>query len=337
MSRASVRSRPVRAAQSAALVLASLAIALGLAEIGARWILPPDQPALIPAEQQVVQFDAELGWRNRPGTYRASFQAGGRSYPVTTTIGPTGERRHALSPAAEDAREDVAVVGCSYTFGCGVNDDDVYAARLARAEPGVNVVNLGTNGYGTYQALLTLERRYAQRPPPRVVIYGFLAHHAARNAATARWRAVVSAVQNEGAPRVPYVTLDAAGQLVRHPPEGLPPMPLCGWSRLCRELRLLSPYHPDPPPPAREEATRKLIAAMRDWAAARGARLVVALLESGDVPRYEAFLRGAGIPFVKVAKGYRFLPFDPIHPTEEFHADVAARLVTELRDDGALR
>lgn len=67
----------------------------------------------------------------------------------------------------------VVVLGDSFTFGEDVSDDETYCARLARAMPGVDVINMGVHGYGYDQMLVTLEED-GVRYQPEVVVIGFL-------------------------------------------------------------------------------------------------------------------------------------------------------------------
>jgi hypothetical protein len=72
------------------------------------------------------------------------------------------------------------VIGDSYTFGEGVNDDQTYCADLERLLDGVEVLNLAVHGYGTDQQLLRLQLDgLAYRPD--VVVLGYYEDDVARN------------------------------------------------------------------------------------------------------------------------------------------------------------
>jgi hypothetical protein len=322
-------------APKAALLVVSVVVALGVAELAARLLLPSDVPPPVEGEANVIEADAELGWRNRPGGHVVRHRTGGRTYPVTVTVGADGARLPGLPrPAAPPSTADVAVIGCSYTFGWGVNDDETYAAILARRFPRYRVVNLASNAYGTYQALLSLERRYRDRPAPKLVIYGFLAHHADRNVVTAQWQRILTVMRRAVAIDVPYVSVTERGKLVRHPPALFgTPWP-CAVSVLCRSAYHLGRMWLDPGSAQKEAAMRALFLSLQEWAGARGARLLVALLDRTDTPRYEAFLTARGIPYVKAESDYAMLPYDGLHPGPEFHADVADRLERAMRASG---
>jgi hypothetical protein len=329
--------RRLTASRKIALVLSSIGVTLLLLEAGFRVFFPnylgPPPETFGPV---VVEFDPDLGWRNRPGSYRASYQVNGQEYGVTITIGPSGERQLGAPDAdTEGTGGEIAVVGCSNTFGWGVSDGDTYSASLARAFPRYRFVNLAANAYGTYQALLSLERRYAQAPPPKAVIYGFIAHHAERNVASREWTRTVTVFSRERTPLIPYVSLSADGRLERRAPRGVDYPPLCAWSKLCRNWYLLATsIRADPRLEPKDELTEMLITAMGDWAARHGAIFIVALLDREPVPRYDTFVRERRIAHVRAEPGYRMLPYDRGHPGWAFHVDVAERLERTMRDLG---
>jgi hypothetical protein len=81
-------------------------------------------------------------------------------------------------------------MGCSYTFGEGLNDDQTLAARVSR-ELGysANVVNLGIPGHGPHQVLRELEtdRLPGVTRPVKHVIFETIYYHVRRTAGRARW------------------------------------------------------------------------------------------------------------------------------------------------------
>lgn len=73
---------------------------------------------------------------------------------------------------------DVMAVGCSWTYGWGVEDPETVARILGR-NLGVRVANLGVPSTGTTSAVRTIERH--RDLAPRVVLYTFMQDHLARN------------------------------------------------------------------------------------------------------------------------------------------------------------
>src|SRR5947207_8726652 len=115
--------------------------------------------------------DPVLGWRPIPGRYdREPYVPGGRAIHVT--FRPDGARDSGGDHRA--GKPDVLLVGCSFTMGAAVSDDETWAARLQELRPDVEIVNRGLGGYGTFQSLLLLEQLLAREGPsrPRRVLYG---------------------------------------------------------------------------------------------------------------------------------------------------------------------
>ncbi len=95
---------------------------------------------------ELLQFEPEIGWRNRPRV-DGYGDAQGVVYRITTD--PEGWRGHV---ALADA--DVVVLGDSFAFGHATDDDDFFADLIDR--PRIKAV--GANGYNMVQELLWLER-----------------------------------------------------------------------------------------------------------------------------------------------------------------------------------
>ena len=106
-------------------------------------------------EQTHGEYDALLGWINRPplhlpdlyghgGTFTTNHQRfrAGRDYPAEP---PAGVRRIVCS-------------GDSFTMGHSVADDQAWCALLAATMPAVETVNMGMAAYGIDQAFLWYRR-----------------------------------------------------------------------------------------------------------------------------------------------------------------------------------
>jgi hypothetical protein len=177
-----VGARLKSAAATAALVLASTAFGLVLAELGLRLF---GDFRIVP---QMFVTDENVGYRlesnvrevtERPGVYRYAW--------TTNAQGFRGERAYAVPKPAGGRR--VLMIGDSFTFGMGVDDDEIAAVRLEGAlrevcgDPGIEVVNTGVPSYGTSQELATLER-YGLPLQPDVVVLSVVSNDADDNLAT---------------------------------------------------------------------------------------------------------------------------------------------------------
>jgi len=109
--------------------------------------------------------DGKLGIQLNPGTFK--FKLNKKVKFKATHLG-NGQR---LIPKANPNRKDnVVFLGCSYTYGYGVNDNESFAAITQRKHPDWNVENTAIVGYGTAQHLLQLRNRVQEESPECVVL-----------------------------------------------------------------------------------------------------------------------------------------------------------------------
>lgn len=298
-----------RARPLASVVLAGVALlaSLSIAELGLR--LTGHRPWRLAAgeldEPVLHEPDPVLGWVNKPGTWEMPSRAPGGGPPSRVTFLPDGSRATAREETV--AADRVLLVGCSVTMGFGLPDEDTFPWKLQTSHPNVRVVNYGTAAYGTYQSLLRLERELGKKPPPRLVVYGFITQHEGRNVATYDWMRGLAQHSHRGHVAIPYVSLGPGRTLVRHPPAGFPRWPLDDRLvvvSLARDaiMRLVTRGRPQ----IAREATLRLIDEMNRLVAARGSKLVVALLLAEEPARgeYERFLDEHGIRSIDCAHAF---------------------------------
>lgn len=148
----------------------------------------PDAPRYVP---EYAEVEDGFGIVPRAGVeVRSTRHAGDQLlYDVTYTIGEDGLR---VTPGAAAAADGEAIVlfGGSFTFGEGVEDDETFAAQLARALPTTPVRNAGFHGYGPHQMLRALETDRLDADLPsgvRDVVYLALEGHEARVGGRVDW------------------------------------------------------------------------------------------------------------------------------------------------------
>lgn len=263
--------------RSLLLALASFAFALAVGEGVLRLVgFAPRLTTAPPGHDDPdwARADPVVGWANR---------AGGMGHPddpgrVPMHFWPDGERVSAPQPD-KPAHHRVLLLGCSFTQGWGVTEQETFAWQLNEAFPNVRFENFGVGGYGTYQALLTLERllRESAGAPPDFVLYDFMGDHPRRNVADFGWLKVLTS--SRGLYNVPpHVTLDG-DTLVEHPAGLIRPWPLEGVSAWVAALHDAWLGLDRPSDRAARESTNLLLARMDRDARAAGSRLVVVLLE----------------------------------------------------------
>lgn len=137
-----------------------------------------------------ILMDPDLGWRLVPGEYVADpdYEAWARKHglplppPGEIRVNSLGLRDDELERPKPPGQQRVWCMGDSSVFGNGVPRDETFSQRLeatlnrARGqEPtalprAVEVINAGTSGYSSFQALALLERNLDQQPDV-VIVY----------------------------------------------------------------------------------------------------------------------------------------------------------------------
>ena len=167
----------------------SLSLALGTGELVLRMWLPTpplewlhdySNRGFDPTDWQTLfcECDPALGWRG------VAHRSGWHSRPgfrVWVEQNSAGFRdvEHARDLAST---QQVFVLGDSFVWGCGVEQQDTLTARMSQLLPGVEWYNLGVCGYGTDQSLLSL-RCWADTWRPNWVCYLFFPNDISDNQA----------------------------------------------------------------------------------------------------------------------------------------------------------
>ena len=136
----------------------------------------------------LTRLDHELGYALNPGARVSATRKWSDTtlFRVTYTITDAGVRR-----TRGNARGDTWLfIGCSFTFGEGVEDQETLPARFSEQLGWeANVVNLAVPGWGAHHMLRMLEtgRLGGAVPPVKHVIYQAIQHHVKRAAGRVYW------------------------------------------------------------------------------------------------------------------------------------------------------
>ncbi len=108
----------------------------------------------------------------------------------TTTHVKTGNvvTRKIYDGAPDSSLPRIDFHGCSFTYGMGVSDTNVYPYLFARNRPDLVVRNYGCPGYSTLEALLILKQQKSENDLPKIVIVNYLDFHDERSAGSSQWR-----------------------------------------------------------------------------------------------------------------------------------------------------
>jgi hypothetical protein len=187
---------------------------------GLSWLLPesfPDPATYRRMTRSPAGFfaaDPEQGYRANPGRYvfRYSGMQQGRieHLDAVVTINPDGTRFAGNAPA--DAARRIFVLGDSYVFGDGVNDQQTFAFLLQTAFPDAVVQLHALAGYSWANALVTMQRIKDRIRPGDVIVLGYALYYKERHvAAPARLRSI----RDWMASTFPEVELDPKDRVIR--------------------------------------------------------------------------------------------------------------------------
>lgn len=144
------------------ILLASVACSLLLGEWAVRtWMPSPDygvgkRPAI---RNQLFIYDELLGWKGSPNASSAYIS---KDFIVSVSHDNLGYRN--LSPAYVPGKKNILLLGDSYGWGWGVEDDETATAVFNRKHEDFNAYSLAIPGYGTDQQYLAMQRFMDQHP-----------------------------------------------------------------------------------------------------------------------------------------------------------------------------
>jgi len=116
------------------------------------------------------EYDGELGWKLIPN-YRSQFVH--RDFNVEVKTNSDGFRDDEYVHNKPENIKRVVSLGDSFTWGWGVENDEVYMQVAESLLDGVEFINMGQNGYGTGQELL-LFAGSGKSYSPDLVTLGFV-------------------------------------------------------------------------------------------------------------------------------------------------------------------
>lgn len=281
--------------------------------------------------------DPQLGWINRPIAKQA-FRVPGEP-PHTVTILENGARASSLRTSIRDTRRDIIFVGCSFTHGWGLNDEETFAWKVQAALPDWNVHNFGVNGYGTCQAYMLLKRLFEREKWHKpVVIYGFIDEHESRNVADYLWHYVLSLLTSTGNVSLPSCMTDSLGAIVFNPPRPYPEFPFRHtlaaipiFEKLYLKVQGASLASQS------QVITEQLLVEMEAFTTARSG-MFVALFFKSSQPRsshYRQFLKNRGSRIIDInlsdQKNTGRLTFFDGHPNSRMTDLIAQNVVNFMR------
>ncbi|NVK64962.1 MAG: hypothetical protein HWE22_10265 [Flavobacteriales bacterium] len=139
--------------------------------------------SIVSKPNMCLEASADLGFSLGEGVYSVSMN-GAPAYTATHIDG----QRITGNSAKADSLPDVFVMGCSFTYGMGVDDSLSFPYQLQQAFSNVDIRNFGVPGFGSVQSYLQLKEEIATGNIPEMVVVNFCDFHHERNSLTPRYR-----------------------------------------------------------------------------------------------------------------------------------------------------
>lgn len=134
------------------------------------------------------RYGQTLGKPNSSGRHKVE-----PDFDVMYSHDETGFR---LTPRPAHSRGQAIILGCSFTYGTGVENNEPYPAVLAaKYWTDVAVLNRSFGRWGTTDAYLSLHDELAAGVRPLAVIYGYIDIHVPRNGMRKSWHSQKSSDQ----------------------------------------------------------------------------------------------------------------------------------------------
>lgn len=143
------------------IALTSLAVSLLVSEWFVRTYMPcPDygggkRPALY---SHLFEYDEQLGWKGVPNIRTPYYS---KDFKVTISHDALGYRN--IYPPYVAGKANYLLLGDSYGWGWGVEDNETAAAVFNQRHSDINIYSLGIPGYGTDQEYLAMQKFLAER------------------------------------------------------------------------------------------------------------------------------------------------------------------------------
>jgi len=300
------------------------------------WTSPPLFVAIDPPGPYFRKHPTR-GFAHVPGKFRLTLE---KNYSFIVTHRADGLRitRPITTPNLAE-QKPIWIFGCSFTHGFSVSDEQTYPWILQAELPDYDVINFGTDGYGTVQSLIQFRETLKVGKKPAVVVVAYAYFHDMRNALTRTWRKDLSGNNSADPISFPYATLNPDGKLViLNEPLRYRGEFLLRHSAVLNYLDdRLNSYltkrfdASQSPPSMTEQVTRAVLEEFRNECKAEGIPFVLAGI-SYDPRTAEmlAYFKNKGVPTVDISVDSKIVentnyPFD-VHPSFQANTQSAEKL-----------
>ncbi len=138
-------------------ILFSTLLCLVVAEYALRWYQQSIDNSSS-GDPGLLSYDSRLGWKLTPNWQGKHTH---HDFDVQYTINKHGFRGDFPADLNSKQKKRIAIIGDSFSFGLGVNDEDTFVHQLNLNQIDTEFLNLSIPGYSTDQQLLLLKKMSA--------------------------------------------------------------------------------------------------------------------------------------------------------------------------------
>ncbi|WP_435676316.1 hypothetical protein [Polaribacter sp.] len=161
------------------IILIPICFEIALRIVGAKPYIQKDYHIKSIPENPFLGHDS-LAIVLNPGMYKITLN---EHHTFTTTHTKDQFRKVSFYKSQDSLLTQIAIFGCSFTYGFGVHDTENFTSLLQKKHANYQFNNYGVIGYGTTHSYLQL-KKLAQHKFPKVVVLNFATDHFNRNVLT---------------------------------------------------------------------------------------------------------------------------------------------------------
>lgn len=244
----------------------------------------------------------------------------------------------------KDSLPYIAVLGCSYSYGTGVSDEETYPFMLNSKLANYDIVNYSVLSYGTVQHYLQLQEIFLQEDLSEIVIINYADFHEERNLLSRRYQYKLyqgyKLVNNQkNTLYYPKLILlkDSFHVIQTDVLQQFKPFPFRNYLATANAIELMlanwSSKKTDD-----SEGSKLLLKQMNELCLAHNTTLIVADIDyASDSEEIEKFCKNQNIAYVNISpnfeeNGFRNLPYDN-HPNFAAHKCYADKMFNYLEEN----
>lgn len=236
-------------------------------------------------------------------------------------------------------KDEIWIMGCSYTYGWALNDEDTFPWLLQEKIPEYEIKNYGVCGYGNIHSLIQIKGFLKAASKPKMIIVTYATFHDSRNTFSRARRKAVSHWNFLGPLTQPYASLNESKQLLLHRADEVVyrPWPFMRFSALIhyfekkynsREIQVAQPF----------EVSQAILLEIFNICKKNRITFIVAGIKDNTQNRLKKmldFCKESGIATVDISvdvenEKYSHLPYDA-HPNELANLIYAEKLFSFLK------